>query len=196
MVVVVDHRELAQPEMSGQRGGFTGDPLHEIAIAGKGPDPVVHNSMIGPVEVRRPEIARRWPFLPHSQSPAPTVRWWSPRREYVPARDDPVSRSPLPEVLDVFQREIVSAEIEQRVEQHRRVAAGQHESIAVGPLGVSRIVTEETGPQQVGGRRQSHGRAGMAGLRLLDRIHGKRADRVDAAPGQLGADIGFAIERG
>jgi len=36
----------------------------------------------------------------------------------------------------------------------------------------------------------------MAGLRLLDCIHGKRADSVYAAPDQLGADIGFVIERG
>ena len=182
--------------MSSQRGGFTGDPFHEIAIAGKGPDPVVDNSMIGPVELRGQEsfgdghsyrIPKALPQRSGGGLHAGSVSSLGmPRR----------LRSPLPEVLQVFQREVVSAEVEHRVEQHRRVAAGQHESIAVGPFGVSRIVPQETGPQQVGGRREGHGRAGMAGLRLLDCIHGKRADRVYAAPDQLGADIGFAIERG
>ncbi len=51
MVVVVHHRELAQPEVPSQRRRFARHPFHEIAIAGKDPGPVIHDGVVRPIEM-------------------------------------------------------------------------------------------------------------------------------------------------
>jgi hypothetical protein len=56
----------------------------------------------------------------------------------------------------------------------------QHEAVAIRPDRVFRIEPQETLPQTIRYRRQRHGRAGMTGVGLLDRIHAQRADRVNA----------------
>ena len=73
------------------------------------------------------------------------------------------------------------------------MAAGEHETVAVGPGGIGRVVPEEPRPEHVGGGCQGHRRAGMPRLGRLDGIHGQHPDRVDAAPGQFGIDdVGVA----
>ena len=52
-------------------------------------------------------------------------------------------RAPLAERLEVVEREVVPAEVEQGILQHRGVAAGEHEPVAVGPVGIGGIVPEE-----------------------------------------------------
>ena len=71
-------------------------------------------------------------------------------------------------------------EVQQRVEQHRGVAGGEHEAVAAGPDRVGRVEAQEALPERVGDRRERHRRPGMAGVRLLDRVDRERADRVDA----------------
>src|SRR6185369_6057133 len=46
--------------------------------------------------------------------------------------------------------------------------------------GIFRIVAEKTLPEQISHRRQGHRRSWMPGIGLLHRIHGERADGVDA----------------
>ena len=70
-------------------------------------------------------------------------------------------------------------EMEQRIEQHRGVAARQDEAVAVGPQRRLGVEAQEFGPQRLGDRRQRHRRAGVAAVRLLHRVHRQRADRVD-----------------
>jgi hypothetical protein len=99
----------------------------------------------------------------------------------------------LPEALDVLQRHRGLSEdfilgvdgadpgqVEHGVEQHRRVAGGQDESVAIGPDRMAGIEAQEALPQAVDHRRQRHRRAGVAGVRPLHRIHGQRPDGVHA----------------
>ena len=53
----------------------------------------------------------------------------------------------------------VSAQVEQGVQEHGAVAGGQHESVAVEPEGVGRVVVHELVEQQVSHGRASHGHA-------------------------------------
>ena len=98
----------------------------------------------------------------------------------------------LPEGLDVVQRDGLTADLlvawigcfnagkmNQRVEQHRSMTAGEHEAIAVGPHGLFRIVAKYALPQRVSRGRGSHRRTRMSGIRLLDGINRKGADSVD-----------------
>ena len=79
-----------------------------------------------------------------------------------------------------------AGQVEQRVEQHRGVAGGEHEAVAVRPDRVGGVEAQEALPERVGDRRQRHRRPGMAGVRLLDRVDRQRADRVDAELVDLG----------
>ena len=99
----------------------------------------------------------------------------------------------LPEALDVLQRHgelakrlvlgvdrLGAREMQQRIEQHRRMTGRQHEAVAVGPDRILRIEAQELLPQAVGDGRQGHRRPGMAGVCLLNRVNGQRANGVDA----------------
>ena len=98
----------------------------------------------------------------------------------------------LAEALDVVERDrqlaqplvlrvhrLHAGEMQHGVEQHRGVAVGEHEAVAVGPDGVVGIEAEEVLPQAVDHRRQGHRRAGMAGVGRLHGVHGEGADGVD-----------------
>jgi hypothetical protein len=52
------------------------------------------------------------------------------------------SAVPLPKLLQVVHREVVPGQEQQAVEEHAGVPGREHESIAVRPGGISRIVTE------------------------------------------------------
>ena len=47
VVVVVDDGELAEPEMTGERRRLAGDALHQVAVAGEDPGPVIHDLVPG-----------------------------------------------------------------------------------------------------------------------------------------------------
>jgi hypothetical protein len=82
------------------------------------------------------------------------------------------------ELLQLLQRQVVAGEVQQRVDQHRPVAVGQHEAVAVEPLRIGRVVLQVAVPQGDGDVRHAHGRAGVARVGLLHRVHGQRPDRV------------------
>ena len=98
----------------------------------------------------------------------------------------------LPEILDVVERHgrrrknfasgsdfMDARQIQQGIEQHRGVSIGEHEAVAVRPERIFRIVAQKLLPQRIGDRSQTHGRSGMARIRLLHRVYRKSANRVD-----------------
>src|SRR3546814_3160968 len=52
LVVVVEHVELAQLQVSGERRGFGGDAFHQVAIAGDHPGAVIDDDVPGAVVPR------------------------------------------------------------------------------------------------------------------------------------------------
>ena len=88
-------------------------------------------------------------------------------------------RAELAEALELVERHLlVAEEMQQRIDQHRAVPGRQHEAVAVGPGRIGRIEFQELGEQHGRDVGRAHRQAGMAGFRLLDRVHGERADRV------------------
>ena len=73
-----------------------------------------------------------------------------------------------------------AGEVQQAVEQHRRVPGREHEPIAVRPDRVLRVEAQEALPQAVDDWRHRHRRARVAGIGLLDGVHRQGPDRVDA----------------
>src|SRR6266568_7355639 len=72
-----------------------------------------------------------------------------------------------------------AGEMEHGPEQHRGVAVREHKPIAVGPDRVLRIEAQDAMPERVHQRRECHRRAGVPGLRLLDRIYREGTNSVD-----------------
>src|SRR3546814_2406982 len=89
--------------------------------------------------------------------------------------------APLPEALDLVERQVVAGDVQQAVQQRRTVAGGEHEAVAVGPQRIGGVVLQESLPQHVGHRRRAERQAGMAAVGLLHHVDGKEAKRVDAA---------------
>ena len=58
------------------------------------------------------------------------------------------------------------------------MAVGEHEAVAVGPARIGRVVAQVPAPERDRDLGHAHGRAGMAGVGLLHRVHRERADRV------------------
>ena len=88
-------------------------------------------------------------------------------------------RAELAEALDLLDRHLrIAEEIKQRIEQHRAVAGGQHEAVAVGPGRIGGIEFEKLAEQHGRDIGRAHRQAGMPGLGLLHGVHRQRADGV------------------
>ena len=96
--------------------------------------------------------------------------------------------APLAERLEVLERDLVAGQVEERVEQHAGVAGGQHEPVAIGPVGARRRVAQEPRPDHVGHRRGAHRRARVPGIGLLDGVDRERPDGVDGELVEVGGD--------
>jgi hypothetical protein len=108
----------------------------------------------------------------------------------------------LAEVLDLLHGHVrVAGEMKEGVEQHRAVAGGEHEAVAVGPARRGGVELQEPGEKHGGHVGHAHGHAGMAALRLLHRVHGERADGVGhvamrrRAAGLLFHSLPFPVSR-
>ena len=178
VVVVVDGHQLTQAHGTGQRTGLVGDAFHETAVAEEDISEVVDDVVTGLVELPGQHLLRdRHTDGVGDALPEGTRRGLDAGGITVlgVARGLGMELAELHEVLDA-QR--VAREVQQRVEQHGPMAVGEHEAVAVGPLGVRRIVPHEVVPQDLGDVRHAHGCAGMARVGLLDRIHAQSADGV------------------
>ena len=95
-------------------------------------------------------------------------------------------------LISSMRHRLVAEQMQQRIDQHRAVAGREHEAVAVGPGRIGRIEFQELREQHGRDVGRAHRQAGMAGFRLLDRVHGERADRVGHAVvlGAAGAIMG------
>ena len=99
-----------------------------------------------------------------------------------------------PELLDVVERQIVAAEVEAGVKQHRSMAARQDEPNAILPMRIGGIVPHDARIQHLPHGRERHGRARMPGVCFLDRVHGERTNGIDAEKFEVA--IGHCSVRG
>jgi hypothetical protein len=192
LVVVVEVLEVAQPEVAGERGRLRRHALHEIAVGDDPPDPVREQPRqlgLGELGGERHAHAVGEPLAERAGG-------------HLHARGQVVLgvarrlRSPLAELLQLGERQVVAGEVEQRVEQHRAVAGREHEAVAVDPVRVTRVVLEVARPQDervVGG---AHRQPGVAAVGLLDRVDREELDGIDreAREGRIGG--GGGLEHG
>ena len=84
----------------------------------------------------------------------------------------------LAEVAQLAHRQVVAAQVQQRIQEHRAVAVRHHETVAVGPVRIGRVVLQVPAPQRDRDLGHAHRRAGMAGIGLLHGIHRQRPNGI------------------
>ncbi len=172
VVVVVDRDQLAQLPGTGERRHFVRDAFHQAAVADEHVGVMVDDGVIGAIEVRGQHLLR--------QREADRVGQTLPQRtgggfhawRVGGFRMTRRLGMQLAETLELVHRQIKAGEVQQRVLQHRAVAVGEHETIAIGPLGVAWVELQEVVPQHLGDIGHAHGHARMARIGCLHGIHG------------------------
>ena len=186
MVVVVEHDELAQSKVAGQRRDLRRDALLEVAVRRDDVGPVIDDLVAVAVELgAQPPLGDG-----HADGVGEALAE-RPGRRFDPRRQTRLGmsrrpRPPLPERAQLIERQVVARQVEQRVQQHRRVPGRQHEPVTVGPVRMRRRVAQEPRPQDVRHRGRAHRRPWMAGVRLLDAVDRQRPDRVDGEAVEVG----------
>ena len=160
-----------------------GHALHQVPVPADGEDVVIDRLR---AEVRTQEALGDGHADAVGESLAQRPGGDLDPRNRVDLRVTGRARSPLAELLDVLDVEPVAVEEQHRVQQDRRVPVRQDEPVAVGPVGAARVVTQHPRVQDVGERRQGHGRAGMTAVGVLRGVHRKAANDVDAQLFQVG----------
>ncbi len=178
-IVIVEADELSELEVSREGRSLVGDALHEVAVATDEPCIVVDDRVSLAIECCREMCLRHGHAdrVPDALSERARCRLHTGCEVQLRMSRRPAA--PLAELLQVVEREAVAAEVETTVQQHGRVAARQHEAIAVGPMRVGGIMLQVLREEQITERRESHRRAGMTRVGLLHGVHGQRADGVD-----------------
>ena len=188
VVVVVEHDQLAQPQVAGQARGLRGDPFLQVAVGGDHERPMVDDGGTRSLEFRsQPALRDGHPDGIGEALAERAGRRLDARRQaaFRVARRDAV---PLSERLEVGQRDRVAGQVEERVQQHVGVTGTQHEAVAVGPVRVGRRVPQEARPQHVRHRRGAHRRARVTRVRLLHGVDRQRPDGVDGELVEIGGE--------
>ena len=175
-IVVPEDNQLVEPQMPGERQSLVADPLHQAAIAAE------HiGAMLDEIVT---ELGRQ---VPLGERHADGVAEPLPKR---PGRHLDAARQPafgvpgraaadLTEPLYLVYRHVrVAGQMQQSIKQHRAVPVRQDKAVAVGPIRRLRVKAQELREQDGRDIGHAHRHAGMAGFRLLDRVHRERSKRV------------------
>ena len=184
VVVVVDQDQVAELLVGGQGGRLVGDALLDVAVRGDHVHVVVEWA-----GARLRVGVEQAALAPGGHGHAHGVRQALPERagrRLHPGRQ-PVLRvpgseaAPRPVLLEVLQAQPVPGQVELDVQGQAGVPAGQHETVPPGPRRVGRVVPENPLEQQVRGRGEAHGRAGVPRSLVLYGVHGQDPDQVHGA---------------
>ena len=182
VVVVVDQAELAEPEEARERACLSRHALHDVAVGADRVGPVIDQRVaVAVVALGQHGLGERHADGVADALPERAGRDLDARGRMlaVELRVPGSPGAPLPELLQVVEREVVAGEVQRGVLQDARVPGREHEAVAVRPGGIGGIVAHPLAEEDVGDGRKRHRGAGMPGVGLLHRVHGEAADRVD-----------------
>ena len=171
VVVVVEVDDAPEGVLAGERRGLRRDALHEVTVGDDRERVVIDD--LGAEVLAQVLLGDR-----HADAVAEALAERA-GGDLDAGRDDVAillrmargDRSPLAELLDLVDRDVVAREMQHGVQQHRAVARAQDEAIAVGPRGLRRVVLHDAPEQHICCGRHGHRQAGVPGVGLLDRVH-------------------------
>src|SRR5271157_1987542 len=176
--------------MASDGGSFVADAFHQVAVAADSIDAVIKEIVAVPVELRSQPALRDGEADRVADSLAERAGGGLDSRRKAVLGVSWRLRVPLAKAFDLIQREVVASQVEQGIKQHGRVAVGEDESVASGPVGITRVVPQVPVPEHKAKRCQPHRRARVSTAGLLHRFHGKRTDGIDTEVFELKANSG------
>ncbi len=175
-VVVIQHDQLVELPVPGERDRFLRHAFHQVAVGRQHVGVMVDNFpavLGGEHSLCEREADRRRDALAERAGrgfDALGVEIFRMARR---------QRPQLAEVLELVERHVgIAGQVQQRIQQHRTVPGRQDESVAVRPFRVGGVEFQELREQHGGDVGRTHRQAGMAGFRLLDGIHRQPANRI------------------
>ena len=84
----------------------------------------------------------------------------------------------MPEVADLVDRQRIAHQMQYRIQQHRRMAVRKNEAVTVPPGRIGRVVPHDATPQHLRDIGHAERCARVAGIGLLNGVHGQGADGV------------------
>ena len=190
VIGVVEHDEVIEAEAAGEGSGFLRDAFLEAAVAGEADHQVVEDLVFGGVEMGGGHLGGHG----HADDVAGTLA------ERAGGGFDAdglaelgVTRGlgvELAEVLHFLEREVEAGEVDPGVDEHRAVAGGQDEAVAVDPGGRGGVVAEEVAVEHGADLGGAEGQAEVTGMAGGHGVHGEAAGFGGGA-----GKVGGVIER-
>ncbi len=179
-VVVPQHDQPAQLQMPGKADRLVVDPFHQAAVARHHPGAVI-DQRVAICGVELPFGHRHadghGEALP--ERPGGAFRAFEVGVFRMPG----AGTAQLPELANVVHRRRgVAGEVQQRVEQHRAVPGGEHETVAVRPFRRGGIELQKLRIEHRRDIGHAHRHAGMAAVRRLDSVHRQGANGIGHGP--------------
>ena len=179
VVVVIKHDQAGQLQMPGERDRFVADPFHQIAV-GRHHIGLVIDQSAAEARVHMPFGQRHADRIGNALTQR-AGGGLDPRNMAV-FRVAGAGAAQFAEMLDVFDGDAgIAGQPQERVKQHRAMAAGEHEAVPVRPMGIGGVEFQKAGKQHGGDIGHPHRHAGVAGFGVFDRIHRQRPDGVGKA---------------
>ena len=199
LVRVIDDDEVAQLLVSSERGCLARHTLFKVAVGGDDVDEVVEGRLAG--RCLRVEQTSLVPCCVGETNRGCQALAERSRRDLHTLRVAVLGvtggeRSPRAERLQVIELETESAEVELNVLRERGVTAREDETVAAGPVRVSRVMLHDALIQQIRRGSEAHRRPGVS---VADFLHGIRRENasgvhralVDLIPTQFRHRIAF-----
>jgi len=176
--ISIERDELAQTKRTRQRACLVRDAFHHAAVAHEAIRLVVDDLVAGLVEFGREQPLRDRHADRIGDALAKGARGGFDPRGDAHFRVPRGLRMQLAKMLQLPDRQRVTGQVKQRIDEHRAVAVREHEAIAVGPVRIRRVVAKVAMPQRHRDLGHAHRHARMPGIGRLDRIHREEADGV------------------
>ena len=180
--LVCGHARRAHASRDAARAPTTADDARTIS-----PPYHISNTPLGPARARRRDEP-----TPHARSLADCLEPYL-FRAYPTMRSDYAHQSRITRARakhdddettttrsHTYRHRRVPRQVHQRILQHAPVTGGQHESIAVKPLRILRVVRHRFAENHVAHRRAPHGQTRVTRVGLVDGIDGQETNGVDA----------------
>ena len=147
IVAVINEDQIVQAVVRGEGHGLTCHPFLKAAVAGDDNDVIVKNVMVGGVVLCRCHLAAQREAhgiahtLPERTSGALDTHRF--KRLRVAGR----VAAQLAEVFDLFQRQVVAAQMQPGIDEHRTMACAENQTVAIEPFRGGRITVESVAEQ-------------------------------------------------
>src|SRR5271157_1246135 len=133
--------------MASDGGSFVADAFHQGAIAADSVHAVIKEIVAVLVELRSQPALRDGEANRVADALAERAGGGLDARRKAVLGVSWRLRVPLAKAFDLIEREVVARKIEQGIKQHGRVAVGKDESVASGPVGITRVVPQVPVPE-------------------------------------------------